>query len=209
MSVDNKPRNEWRRRSVRGRLLATAAVVLALGVAVGSSTAAFTATTQNSNNSIATGTVAIGDNDAGAALLALNNARPGDSDTGCIKVTYTGSLSSSVRLYATTTGALNPYLDLKITRGATTDAFDICTNFAADATNYVGQGAGVVYNGALASFPASYAGGLIDPLSATPESWAQNEVHAYKLQVTVQASAPTTAQGLSASSTFFWEARNE
>jgi hypothetical protein len=201
--------NPDNRRSLRHRLLATAAILLILAIAVGATTAAFTASTSNSNNSVVTGTVAIGDNDANGAVLALSNARPGDSDTGCIKVTFTGSLSSSVRVYATTTGSLAPYLDLKITRGTTSDPFRTCTNFVADATNYIGQGNGVVYSGTLQAFGSSYATGLVDPLAATPESWATSEVHAYKLQATLQSSAPTAAQGLSASSTFTWEARNE
>lgn len=201
--------SEKHRRSLRDRLLATGAILLVLAIAAGATSAAFTASTSNTNNSVATGTVAIGDNDANGAVVALANARPGDSDTGCIKVTYTGSLSSSVRLYATTTGALAPYLDLKVTRGTTADPFRTCANFAADATNYIGQGNGVVYSGALQAFGANYAAGLVDPLASTPESWTTSEVHAYKLQVTLQSSAPTAAQGLGASSTFTWEARNE
>ena len=189
----------------------TALILLVMGVAIGSTTAAFSANTSNANNTIATGTVAVGDNDGGSSpVVTLSNARPGDTSTGCMKVTDTGSLSSSVRLYATVTGTgLGQYLDLKITRGSSTDPFGSCTNFAADATDYLGQGAGVIYNGTLAAFPSTYAAGLVDPISGTPESWTQNEAHTYKIQVTLQASAPTAAQGLTANPTFVWEARNE
>jgi predicted ribosomally synthesized peptide with SipW-like signal peptide len=209
-SIKN-PTNAGRGRSLRRRIFASALVLLVLGIAVGGTSAAFTATTSNTGNTIATGTVAIGDNDGGTSpVVTLSNARPGDSSTGCIKVTYTGSLAASVRLYATTTGSgLDQYLDLKITRGSSSDAFNSCTNFSADATDYVGQGAGVIYNGTLQAFPSNYSGGLIDPVAGTPESWAQNEAHVYKLQVTLQASAPAAAQGLTANPTFIWEARNE
>lgn len=209
MSADREPRQEGRKRSARRRMLATALVVVVVAVAIGSSAAAFTATTGSVNNSIASGSVAIGDNDAGAALLSLPDARPGYSDTGCIRVTYTGSLPSTVRLYATTTGALGQYFDLKVTRGSTSDPFRTCTNFSADATDYIGRGAGVVYDGTLEGFPAGYASGLVDPVAGSPESWISDEAHAYKVHVTLRASTPAAAQGLSASSTFVWEARNE
>ena len=198
-------------RSLRARVFATLVILLVLGIAIGSTTAAFSANTSNANNTIATGTVAIGDNDGGASpVVTLSNARPGDTSSGCMKVTYTGSLSSSVRLYATVTGTgLGQYLDLKITRGSSSDPFGVCTNFAADATNYIGQGNGVVYSGTLAAFPSTYSAGLVDPIAGPPESWTQNEAHTYKIQVTLQASAPTAAQGLAANPTFIWEARNE
>ena len=197
--------------STRARIFATAAILIALAVAAGGSAAAFTATTSNANNSIQAGSVSIGDNDSpGAAMLSLSNARPGATDSGCIKVTYSGSLASTVRLYATTTGTgLAQYVDLKVTRGTTTDAFDTCTNFVPDSTNYISQGAGVIYSGTLQSFPANYTSGLVDPLSATPESWTTSEVHAYKFEVTLQSSAPNAAQGLTANSSFSWEARNQ
>ena len=53
----------------------------------------------------------------GAAALQ----RPGNTDTGCIKVSYAGSLASEVRLYGTTSGTgLDAYLDLTVTRGTYT-----------------------------------------------------------------------------------------
>ena len=59
------------------------------------------------------------DNDSGAALLSLTAAGPGDTDTSCITVTYTGSLASSVRLHGATGGSgLADNLDLIVTRGS-------------------------------------------------------------------------------------------
>jgi predicted ribosomally synthesized peptide with SipW-like signal peptide len=193
------------------RKLVSGAVVLALVAAVSGlgTWSVFSQTTSNSGNSFAAGTVAIGDNDAGAAMLSLSNARPGDSDTSCIVVTYTGSLSSSVQLFGTTTGTgLDPYLDLKVTRGTISlPTFDSCTGFTADSNDYIGAGAGVIYNGTLQGYPDSYASGIVDPLSGTPESWTNGEAHAYKLQVTVQDN--DAAIGKNATQTFTWEARNE
>ena len=69
-----------------------------------------------------------------------------------------------MRLYGTTTGTgLDQYLDLKVTRGTYTPsepAFDSCTNFQPDGTEYIaGKGNGVIYDGTLQGFPDDYAGG--------------------------------------------------
>jgi hypothetical protein len=197
--------------SGRAKLLAIA-LLAAVAAGAGSYTlAAFVATTDNTGDSIASGTVRVSDNDTGSALLALTTALPGATDTGCIKVTYNGSLASTVRLYGTTGGSgLDPYLDLQITRGTYTlpePGYDSCTNFQPDATNYIGAGAGVIYNGTLQGFPDSYAAGLTDPTASTPESWTTGEAHVYRIQVTLQNSQ--AAEGLTASQTFTWEARNQ
>lgn len=51
---------------------------------------AFSSTTEDTGNAFASGTVVLADNDTGTAMLALSNARPGDSDTACIAVTSSG-----------------------------------------------------------------------------------------------------------------------
>jgi hypothetical protein len=188
-------------------------VLAAVGVSGGAATwAAYTATAGNSGNQIEVGSVTIGDNDGGTSpMFTLSGLLPGDTDSGCIKVTYDGTLASSVRLYGTTTGSgLDPYLDLTVTRGTYTPSepgFDSCTNFQADGTNYIGQGNGVVYKSTLAGFADSYAAGLVDPTSGSPESWTPSEVHVYKFQVTQQNNP--LAQGKNATQTFTWEARNQ
>ena len=56
-----------------------------------------------------------------------------------------------------------------ITRGTiATPTFDSCTGFTADAANYIGAGAGVIYDGKLADYPTSYAAGIVDPDSDAP-----------------------------------------
>ena len=50
---------------------------------------------------------------ADVTSLSLDNAGPGDTAVGCIRVSYSGSLSSQVRLYGSTTGTgLDPYLEM-------------------------------------------------------------------------------------------------
>lgn len=169
--------------------------------------AVFTATTGNTGNSFTSGTVAIQDNDANTAMLALANAKPGDADTSCIRIEYTGSLDSTVRLYGSVSGSLANYVTLTVTRGTdSSPSFDSCANFTPDATNYVGAGNGVVYSGPLSSFPASYAAGIVDPTSGSPETWSQSEAHSYRFVVTLQ--DDNAAQGLTGNASFTWEARN-
>jgi predicted ribosomally synthesized peptide with SipW-like signal peptide len=195
------------RRSVL--ILAAIALVVAIGGA--QTWAAYTATTASNANSFASGTVALTDNDSGAALLTLATAVPGDTDIGCITVTYTGSLASAVHLYGTTSPAgtgLDAYLDLRIRRGTFTGAapaFDACTNFTPDATNY-GAGSGVVYDGTLLAYPDDHAGGIVDPPAGGAESWTTGESHVYELRVTLR--NDIAAKGKNATQTFTWEARN-
>jgi predicted ribosomally synthesized peptide with SipW-like signal peptide len=191
------------------KILLTLLVMGAFGAVSGAATfSAFSSQTSNSTNSFAAGTVQLTDNDLGAAMLSLSNAQPGATDTSCILVTYAGSLSSTVRLYGAVAGALAPYVTLTVTRGDDpTPVFDDCNGFVADPTDYVGAGAGVVYQDALSAFPASYAAGLVDPLAASPETWTTGETHTYRFAVSL--ADDNGAQGLSSTASFTWEARNQ
>jgi hypothetical protein len=179
-------------------LAAVAAAASAAGVAY----AAFTAVVSNAGNSISGGTVEIADNDGGSAMLALAGATPGSSDTSCIRVSYTGSLSSTVRLYGTVTGTLAPHLILTVTRGTdSSPSFDSCAGFSADATDYIGAGPGVVWTGLASTFPSTWAGGVVDP-----GTWTTSEAHSYKFVI-----SPVdrdSAEGLSSTFSASWEARS-
>jgi len=194
---------------VARKILLTLLVLGAFGAASGAATfSAFSSQTTNAANSFAAGTVQLTDNDLDGAMLSLSNAQPGATDTSCVLVTYAGSLSSTVRLYGTLTGTLAPYLTLTVTRGDDpTPVFDDCNGFVADSTDYVGSGAGVVYQGALSAFPSTYAAGLVDPLAASPEAWTTGEAHTYRFAVSL--ADDNGAQGLSSTASFTWEARNQ
>jgi len=186
-----------------------AVAVGAAAVAVGAY-AAFRATMLNTGNSFAAGSVALSDNDAGSALFTtLTSVSPGDSQTNCIRVRFDGTLNSDVHLYGTVSGALAPYLTLTVTRGSDpTPSFGSCSSFGADATNYIGAGSGVVYNGALSAFPSTYAAGIVDPqVGGGPETWTQNEAHVYKFTLSVGSN--TAGQGQLATAAFTWEARSQ
>ena len=147
--------------NIRTKVLLTVLCVGALGsLAAMSVFGAFSATTTNAGNEITAGTVTIGDNDAGEALYTLTGAKPGDSVSKCIKVTYTGSLDADVHLYTTSTiGPLGQYVDLTITPGSqSSSTFPDCSGFTADA-------GGPVYSGTLQEFGTaknSYANGVVD-----------------------------------------------
>jgi hypothetical protein len=190
------------------KVLLTALCVGALGsLAAMGVFGAFSSTTTNAGNTITAGTVAIADNDAGAAMYSLTAAKPGESVSKCIKVTYTGSLDADVHIYTTSTiGSLGQYVDLTITPGTqATSTFPSCTGFTPDS-------GGALYTGTLQSFGTTrntYANGVVDyPGSGT--KWATNEAVVYQVTATLQSSAPDAAQGLTTGAhTFTWEARNQ
>jgi len=168
----------------------------------------FSSSATNPGDSFAAGTVTISDNDAGGAVMSLNNALPGDSDSGCVRVLYSGSLSSTVRLYGTPSGPLAPYLTLTVTRGSDpAPSFPSCSGFTADATDYIGAGPGVIYSGPLASFPGSAATGIQDPVAASPETWSTSEDHVYRFSVTLV--NDPAARNKSATASFTWQSRNQ
>jgi|Tabmets5t2r1_1033131.scaffolds.fasta_scaffold02051_4 Camelysin metallo-endopeptidase len=160
---------------------------------------AFSSTTSNPGNNFAAGTVTVGDNDAGAAAYDVSNAKPGDSDERCVKVTYSGSLSSTLTLYRSAfsggTG-LDDYVDLAITKG-TGDQAD-CSDFS---------GSTSVYAGELKSFPSSFGSGLSLTNGSGNAAWGQNDAVTYRIRATLQ--DDNAAQGLTAGThSFTWEARN-
>ncbi|HEX6207792.1 MAG TPA: TasA family protein [Actinomycetota bacterium] len=188
-----------RERRTGAKIGLTMLILALLGAVVGFGTfSAFSATTENPGNAFDAGTVSITDDDSGTAMLSLANAKPGDSDAACIVVTYMGTLPATVRLYGTTGGTgLDQYLDLTVTRGTLVGAsFDSCAGFTPDA------GGGVVYSGTMDGYPDAYGAALVDP----DGSWTSGESRAYRFEVSVQ--DDSGAQGLNASQSFTWEARN-
>jgi Camelysin metallo-endopeptidase len=190
------------------KVMLTALCVGALGsLAAMGVFGAFSGTTTNAGNTITAGTVALADNDAGAAMYSITNAKPGESVSKCIKVTYTGSLDADVRIYTTSTiGALGQYVDLTITPGTqTTSTFPSCTGFTPDS-------GGALYTGTLANFATtkgSYANGVVDYPGAGTK-WAASESVVYQVTASLQSSAPEAAQGATTGAhTFTWEARNQ
>ncbi|HWC21310.1 MAG TPA: hypothetical protein VG502_03330 [Flexivirga sp.] len=194
-----------RRRNAR--LLIAGAIVAGLAASAAvvwhASYSAFSAQTTNPSSNWTAGTVGLSDDDSNTALFSATGLKPGSTGTKCIAVTSTGSLASAVKLYGTnssTTNALAGSINLSITQG-TGGGFGSCTGFTALAT-----GAGV-YSGTLDAFgksATSYATGL--------GTWAPtgsgSETRVYQITYTLDAAAPNTVQGGTASIGLTWEAQN-
>lgn len=212
-------RNEAKARSPKrgaGRtslkFAATAVVLAALGALAGAATfSGFNDTTTNPANSFSAGSVSISNNTSGSSMMAaITNGKPGDTTSGCVNVTYGGSLPANVRLYGSTSGTgLDAYLDVKVTRGTIpgSPAAGSCTGFTADTTDYVGSGAGVIFSNTLNNWPHDAATAIVDPKTSSPATWSNGNSHAYKIQVTVR--DDVGGEGKNATQTFTWEARNQ
>ena len=151
-----------RTRRLRKFLIVMVVAGLA-GTAVGVIHAAFFATTGNTGSSFGSGSVILTDNDANGAVLSLTNANPGATDSGCIRASYSGSLPATVKHYADVTGALAPFLTVKVTRGTDpSPSFRSCAGFTPDTCDFYGKGAGVLYEGLLSNYPTTYAAGIPD-----------------------------------------------
>jgi hypothetical protein len=176
------------------KILTSALVVAVLGsvVAIGVF-GMFSATTQNSGNEISSGTVALSDNDAGSAEFNVTGAKPGESWTRCIKVSYNGSLPADVHIYSTGgAGSLAPYLALKLSQGTQSEAtFPSCTGFTPDATN----GTGTLFEGpAFGAIGSEYAtGSSVVPFGNS--SWKTGDSLVLKSTLTLSSAAPDIAQG--------------
>ena len=190
------------------RILLTLLVVGVAGTMAATGTyAAFSGTTASNSNELTAGSVAISDGHAAAAPITITDLRPVAPVTNCLAVRHDGTVDSDVRQYASTSGALIPYLQLKVTRGTgLSAAWPSCTGFTADGTDYIGQGNGVVYNGSLSSFPTSSGTATLDPTTGSPETWSNLETHAFRYEISVTNTA--AAQGLSGSITITWEAQS-
>jgi hypothetical protein len=196
----------------RHKLLASALVVGVLGtVAAGGVFGLFSATTQNSGNEISTGIVALSDNDNGSAMFNVSNAKPGDTWTRCIKVTYGGTLPADVHLYLKEgLGPLGHHLSMRMRQGTQLNStFPSCTGFAPDGS---AGGTGIAFVGPIATDPPSPPGTFEGGLPLAPfgqEAWTTGTSQVYEFEMTLAASTPDTMQGSSTGSlTVVWEARN-
>lgn len=192
----------------KARIFITVAVLaLMAGVAVFTTSAAFTATTSNPGNQIEAGTVAIGDSDAGTgALYNALNQKPGSGNgptARCIRVSYSGSLASAVKLYR---GAVSngTAFRLKVERGGnslTTPAANMnCTGFNTASTPF---------DNTLDQFPTTYAGGIDGKAGGT--AWSSGDTEDYRFTIyTVDDATPNahTSALDSGSHSFTWEAQN-
>ena len=187
------------------KILRTLLVIGIVGTVAGvGSFSAFTSQADNDNNRVSAGTVTLTDNDGGTApLYDITAAKPGDTQTSCIRVAYTGSLDATVKLYTPSTiGALGPEVNLKIESGTqASPSYPSCTGFSAETT---------LFDAALSTFATSYAGGVTDFPGTVATKWVNGDAVVYRVTATLSASAGDAAQGTTTGlHTLRWEARNQ
>ena len=169
----------------RRTLGALAVVLAAIGITVGSG-ASFTASAANPGNVFTTGTLSIG-NTPGTALLTAGSLKPGDSATGTVDITNTGSLAGVFALKtANTTGyaALLAQMDLVV----------------------LDCGAWTVSAPSCASGTSVYTGKISALTNSTLGTYAGGIKHRYQFTTTLPASTDDTFQGKTASVDFTWSA---
>jgi predicted ribosomally synthesized peptide with SipW-like signal peptide len=189
------------------KLLLTLLIVGVLGsVAAFGTYSAFTATTSNDNNSFAAGTVKI--EDAGGQTTALFNAvsnqGPGTNTARCIRVKYSGSLASSVRMYISSVTNGNQF-NVTVERGSglTDPTVRTCGGFTQSSDAWTTS------DGDLSAFPTTYAAGVAGKASGA--AWAQNDTIDYRITLTPKDDATPNAHASAVSTGTFsltWEARN-
>ncbi len=195
-----------RRRALRAATPLAALLIATLLIWQGSN-AAFSATTDNTNDAWATGSLALTNNGGGttysgttAALFTEANLKPGDTGAKCITVQSGGTLPGNLKLYrgtisGTNSAALAAVLDV------TVDAIAVgaSTNVQANCTGYTGGSSGAVFNGTLNAMPSTYAAA-----SATAVAAGTQRV-VYRIGWTVNSGAGNSVQSSSAPANLIWE----
>jgi len=180
------------------KVLWSVLVVAALGgLAVFGAFSAFSDTTSNPNNDFAAGTVTIGNN-ATTPLYSVSNGKPGAASADhCIKITYSGSLPATVKLYRSTlSGTLGQYLDVTVTKG--TGNQEDCSDFSAGAS---------AYSGTLQALGADWTGGQALTNGSGNATWSSGDAVTYRFSAVIQ--DDNAAKGLNTGThSFTWEARN-
>ncbi|HET9518704.1 MAG TPA: hypothetical protein VFO77_13360 [Actinoplanes sp.] len=195
-----------RNKRFGGWLLPVAAVAVVAGVLTSgamvwsASNAAFSGTTTNASNSWAAGTVTISDDDAGVAMYnSLTGLTPASGSlVRCIQVTYTGSVTAPVKLYAGALGGtgLGTYLNITIEKGTGATFGSSCAGFAGAST--------ILATTTLATFAStytSYSNGVATGWSPTGSGQTQS------FRFTISVADNNSANGLSCTLPFTWEAQ--
>ena len=188
----------------RGRRWTAAAAVLAAPVCCAavvwrSAYATFDDAAPSDPVTFSTGSVSLGDDDAGTTMFTVSGLAPGAAGTRCITVTSTGSVPAPVRMYVTgrsTTKSLASNLTLDIQSGTGGSTAD-CAGFTPATT---------VYRGTLAAFPTGFGSGVG---GWTTTGNTVGESRTYQITYSVPANAPATSQAGTAAVTFTWETQSQ
>ena len=176
---------------------AVASLLLVTMLVLRVSAAAFTATTEDPSNNWEAGSIALSD-DAASAMFNVTGMLPGQTETRCITVTYTGAVNPAVvKLYGTVTdGGLGDHLDVTVREVTETGGSGNTCGTLSSPTVIVNN---VTLNafGTANSNYATGAGGW-DPATT-------GDTKTYEFAVTLGSDTPSSAQGTDAQATFTWE----
>lgn len=198
--VANRRRTASSKRMRLGLLgLTAAALTMLFVVAVPGTFGSFTASTLNAGNSFTAGTLQMTNSDTGTHIVAGSNMQPGDSQSGIVAITNSGSLPAVVTLSESSivpgTGAPNVFAhDLLLT---VTDCGTISDCSGAKSNIYGGSG-GAAFDSLGTNVTLPPAGG---------SKWLASEVHYYQFTVLFPNGTPDNDnqyQNQTASAEFDW-----
>lgn len=163
-------------------LVPLATLTVAGAIAVGSG-ATFTSTTGNTISTVTTGSLKHTNSKDGAAIFNLTTMKPGDTVNGSLVIKNTGTLPASFSLTETSSAnafgekaAGDNYLKLVVT--------NVTTNAQ-------------VYSGTF--------GGLVDGAKTALGDIAADATSTFRFSVTLDADAPNSEQGKTASAVYTWD----
>ena len=163
-----------------GRIIRTVLILGAVCLvgAIGAFSA-FSSQTDNPGDVVAAGTVVLADNDAGASLYAISNAKPGSSQTSCIRVALQ-------RLAGRRRASLHAERDRSARPLRQPQNRDGSAGLAKlPELHGVHPRCGWSdLDGALLSFPASYASGVVD-YPGSCSKWAKEDSVVYRVTASV------------------------
>lgn len=194
LPTNSRMRNAF---TAAGLLMGMAAAATTI---MGSSGAAFSAKTENVGNTWKAAQIALADDDTTTMMYNVSGMIPGQTETRCIQVTYTGTASAitPIKLYSALTTNENNfanYLNVTVEQGSGATFGGSCAGFSPTAT--------IVNNLTLATMATnikdfgSGVGTFIPPATGSTVS--------YRFTVNLDNATPNTSQGNTAGATFTWE----
>ena len=164
-------------KNTRKLLVPLATLAAAAAVAVGSG-ATFTSTSGNTISAVTAGTLTHSNSKADQAIFNLSNMKPGDTVTGTLTLTNTGSLPAAFSL--TEVSSANSFAGADLTL----DITDTTTGSP-------------VYSGTF--------GGLVDGAKTDLGTWQPTSAHTFKFVVKLITDAPNGDQGKTANAVYRWD----
>lgn len=172
---------------------------LALVMITTTSRALFTDTT-DATAPVGAGTVVLTDDDFASAVFNATNLKPGQTTSGCIAVTYSGSLDATIGLTTVASSAnttANP-------QNLTPDVNLTLEHFVSEDCS----GAGTTLSNPADTMD-TYWGGALPP---NPDAWTAtggaDTTQSYKVTVELDTNAANAAQGEDATISLLWTASN-